>query len=75
VHHLDGKMNYDQSKHREHFWDWFDSLDPKQRNVFSDYKSDMAEIYFENKIWPVVSKNLKQKLSFAISNHGVISIR
>jgi hypothetical protein len=33
------------------FWEWFDSLTTKERMNFQEYKADMAELYFYNKIY------------------------
>ncbi len=38
----------------ELFWEWFDSLSPKVKRTFHAYPADMARIYFENKVWPIV---------------------
>ena len=44
----------DQTEFRKHFWEWFDSLPPKTRKTFHEYPLDMATLYFENKVWPLV---------------------
>jgi hypothetical protein len=33
------------------FWEWFDLLSQSERKKFLEYHSDMAEIFFYNKIY------------------------
>lgn len=33
------------------FWYWFDSLPPSERKKFYEYPSDMAELFFYNKVF------------------------
>jgi hypothetical protein len=42
-------MNSEEFK--DAFWEWFDSIPFKERQKFKTYPSDMAELYFYNKIW------------------------
>lgn len=34
-----------------HFWEWFDSQPKEFRDKFNYYPSDMARIFYYNKIW------------------------
>lgn len=41
----------DTKKFKKAFWEWFDSISPRERKKFQEYPADMAELYFYNKIW------------------------
>ena len=41
----------DKKEFKKAFWKWFDSIPEQERLKFKYYPSDMAELYFYNKIW------------------------
>jgi hypothetical protein len=41
----------DTPEFKKQFWDWFDNLPKEEKTKFNEYKSDMATMYFYNKIW------------------------
>ena len=41
----------DKPEFKKQFWEWFDDLPKKEKTKFNEYKSDMATMYFYNKIW------------------------
>ena len=44
------------------FWYWYDRLSPEEREKFYSYKSDMAELYFYNKVFSkIVTGQLAQQ--------------
>lgn len=52
--------DFDTPEFKKLFWEWFDSLPQKERKKFQEYPSDMAELYFYNKIYSkIVSKEMR----------------
>ena len=42
---------FDSKEFKEAFWYWYDNLSPEERKKFYEYPSDMAELFFYNKIF------------------------
>ena len=41
-----------ETKHfKQEFWKWFDNLPKADRMKFKNYSSDMAELFFYNKVY------------------------
>lgn len=44
-------MDFNDPHFKSRFWEWFDSLSRPERQKFQLYHSDMAELFFYNKIY------------------------
>lgn len=51
---IDHNKIMQSNQFRSNFWDWFDSLSIKEKELFWYYHHDTAKIYYYNKIY---SKN------------------
>lgn len=46
------------------FWDWFDSLDSKQKDRFWNFSLDMSTLYFYNQIYRYKINNDEKVINF-----------
>ena len=51
--HYMENYNPEDEKFKKAFWEWFDNLPKKEKKKFQEYPSDMATIYFYNKIYKI----------------------
>lgn len=59
---------FDSPEFNKEFWDWFDVLSKKEKNVFHYYKEDMAKLFFYNKYY-------RQRLVTRNEESGYLTIR
>ena len=48
---MDISHTVETTEFKKAFWNWFDSLSKAEKDKFKYYPSDMAELYFYNKIY------------------------
>lgn len=58
---------FDTPEFQEAFWEWFDTLPKKEKNVFMYYRDDMAKLYFFNKYYKhILVKRNEESAYFTI---------